>query len=68
MRDTVAGRDLTHDADSEQRLGAKELGLYTTPQHHITVRHLTLKLFLSMDDLTLKITHKQSDANSPFRD
>ena len=32
LRDTVAGRDLTYDADSEQRSGAKELGLYHTGQ------------------------------------
>ena len=37
----------------------------TTPYHRQTS---DAKTFLSMDDLTLKITHRQSDANSPFRD
>jgi hypothetical protein len=31
-------------------------GKGTTPQHFFTVRHLTLNLFLWMDNLTLKIT------------
>jgi hypothetical protein len=59
-------KHLTYDISNLVSLITKiKLGL---SQHHITVRHLTLKIYLSMDDLTLKITHGPSDAKSTFSD
>ena len=42
--------------------------MHTTPQHFFSVRYQTLNLFLLLDDQTLNVVYRSTDAKSIFTD